>query len=196
MKENIFKGALTVILAGAAVYFRQLLGPLAVLAVVMIADYITGMVAAWVTGTLSSRTGLFGIIKKICYLFAVGVAIVVDYIITFAAINAGAELAGMHVFGMLVTIWLILNECTSILENLDEIGVPLPSFLIAVVKKLKSSTEKVGDKKAKPAPEDLPEELPEGLDELADEDPYVSFGVTGDLPIDEDPAHPPDADGV
>ena len=57
MKENIIKGGLTAILAGAAVYFHQLLGPLIVLAIVMIADYITGIASAWVDGDLSSRTG-------------------------------------------------------------------------------------------------------------------------------------------
>lgn len=186
MKENVFRAALTVILAGAAAYFRQLVGPLIVLVVVMIADYITGMAAAWATGTLSSRVGVLGIIKKVGYLFVVGVAVVVDYVITFAAENAGADLAGFHIFGLLVTIWLILNECISILENLSEIGVPLPGFLVAIVRKLKKSTEQAGDEQAKP--EELQAEL---------EDPYAEFNVDGGLPIDESPApsHPPD-DGV
>lgn len=157
MKENVIKGALTVLLAGAAAYFRQLVGPLIVLAIVMIADYITGMAAAWAAGELSSRTGILGIIKKIGYLFAVGVAIVVDYLIELAAINAGADLQGFHIFGLLVTIWLILNELISILENLGELGVPLPGFLIAAVKKLRKTTEQEAEKHTGPAeipPED------------------------------------------
>lgn len=202
MKENLLKGAITVILAGAAAYFRQLVGPLIVLAIVMIADYITGMAAAWVAGQLSSRAGVIGIVKKIGYLFAVGVAIVVDYIITFAAKNAGAALQGFHVFGLLVTIWLILNECISILENLSEIGVPLPGFFLAIVKKLKKSTEKIGDEHARPNSDTIlvqkfEEGLTAGLTD-ADGDPYAAFGVSGDLPEDlpDDPApaptHPPD----
>ena len=150
MKENIIKGGLTAILAGAAVYFHQLLGPLIVLAIVMIADYITGIASAWVAGDLSSRTGIIGIIKKLGYLIAVGVAIVVDYIIMTAAIGAGVELSGFYLFGMLVTVWLILNECISILENLAEIGVPLPGFLVSVIKRLKKSTEQHGDEQANP----------------------------------------------
>lgn len=165
MKENIIKGAVTVLLAGAAAYFHLLLGPLIVLGVVMLADYITGIAAAWATGTLSSRVGVLGIVKKVGYLFAVGVAIVVDYVIANAAIGAGVKLERFNIFGLLVTVWLILNECISILENLSEIGVPLPAFLVAAVKKLKKSTEKQGDAEAelpefpKPPADDAAESL-------------------------------------
>ena len=47
MKENIFQAVLAAILAGAAAYFHVLLGPLVVLLIVMIIDYITGMAQAW-----------------------------------------------------------------------------------------------------------------------------------------------------
>lgn len=165
MKDYAIKGAVTVIFAGAAAYFRLLLGPLIVLAAVMLADYVTGMTAAWVTGTLSSRTGVLGIVKKIGYLFAVGVAVVVDYIIHTAAVGTGMDLGSFHIFGLIVTVWLILNECISILENLDEIGVPLPGFLVAIVKKLKKSTEKTGE--AQTVEADKPPELPDETDKEA-----------------------------
>ena len=41
----------------------------------------------------------------------------------------------------MVIVWLILNECISILENIDKIGVPVPDFLMSLVKRLKSNTE-------------------------------------------------------
>ena len=145
MKDFSIKGVVTVIFAGAAAYFHQLLGPLVILVIVMVADYITGMAAAWVTGTISSRQGILGIIKKCGYLFAVGVAVVVDYVIVEAAAGTGMDLGNFHIFGLLVTIWLALNECISILENLSEIGVPLPGFLVAIVKRLKKSAEKTGE---------------------------------------------------
>ena len=150
MKENALKVVLTVFLAGAMAYFHNLLAPLIVLAIVMLIDYITGMTQAWISATLDSRTGVIGIVKKIGYLLAVAVAVVVDYIVQTTAANVGADLTGVCFFGLLVTIWLILNECISILENLSEIGVPLPAFLMAIVKKLKKSTEKKGNEAAKP----------------------------------------------
>ena len=184
MKENIIKGALTVLIAGAAAYFRQLVAPLIILLAVMVIDYITGMIQAWASSTLSSRIGVMGIVKKIGYLFAIAVAIVVDYIIMNAALGTGMNLENFYAFGLLVTIWLTLNECISILENLSEIGVPLPGFLLAIVKKLKKTTEKTGNTQAKPDPDPA---LPEDF-----EDPYAAFGVSGDLPEDFDPDHPPD----
>ena len=190
MKENIFRATLTLLLAAAAAYFRKLLGPLIVLAIVMAADYITGIGAAWVAGKLSSRAGIIGIIKKLGYLVAVGVAIVVDYIIQNAAIGAGADLSDFYAFGLLVTVWLILNELISILENLSEIGVPLPPFLLAIVKKLKKTTEKAGDTQAKP--DSKPEE---DLSAITYADPYAEFMDPEDLAaLDaDDPPRPPDA---
>ena len=49
-------------------------------------------------------------------------------------------------FGLLVTIWLIINELISILENLGKIGVPIPPFLKKVINRLKISTEDKGEK--------------------------------------------------
>ena len=200
MKDNILKGALTVILAGAAAYFRQLVGPLIVLLIMMVIDYVTGIAAAWVRHELSSRTGLLGIIKKISYLFAVAVAVVVDYIVNTAVIAAKPDLTGLNVFGLLVTVWLILNECISILENLSEIGVPLPAFLMSIVKRLKKTTESKGDGAASQIapPVSEPDTEPEVLPEP--EDCFSAYGVDGSLPepFNEDPAprddKPPDAE--
>ena len=148
MKENIIKGAFALILAGIAAYFRALLGPLIILAVVMIIDYITGMASAWVNKVLSSRAGIVGIIKKVSYLFAVIVAAALDYIIHSATAKAGIKI------GLVVTIWLILNECLSILENLTEIGVPLPAFLKKAVEKLKKTAERKGEEMTEQAAPD------------------------------------------
>ena len=43
--------------------------------------------------------------------------------------------------GLLVVIWLIINELISILENLATIGVPLPTFLFKLVGRLKIVAE-------------------------------------------------------
>lgn len=145
MSENVTKGVVAVIFAAVGAYFRELIGPLVVLFAVMLADYITGMTEAWMNKTLSSRTGILGIVKKVAYLFVVGVAIVADWIIQTAAAKAGLDLGGFYMFGLLVTIWLILNECISILENVAELGVPLPGFLVKLVGKLKKTTEEKGD---------------------------------------------------
>lgn len=164
MKNHYLQSALAIIFAGIGAYFHMLLGPLIVLLIVMLIDYATGMAQAWASATLSSRTGILGIIKKIGYLVAVAVAVVVDYIIQLAASGAGLQVPTIYAFGLLVTIWLILNELISILENLSEIGVPLPKFLMRIVEKLKKSTETQGDAQAEvsePDTETLPQHPPD-----------------------------------
>lgn len=145
MKENISRGIIAAAAAGAAAYFRELALPVAVLFLVMAADYASGMVRAWANRALCSRTGVLGIVKKVSYLLAVQVAIVADWAVQTAAGRLGADFGGAFYFGLLVTIWLILNECISILENISEIGVPLPSFLLALIQKLKKTTEGSGE---------------------------------------------------
>jgi toxin secretion/phage lysis holin len=141
MKETAIKTILTVALAALAAYFQQLVVPITVLIIMMIFDYVSGMASAWVTKELSSRIGAMGIVKKVCYLLVVAVGMVVDYIIQAVGTPLGLELAGYSIFGLLVIVWLILNELISILENMKEIGVPLPGFLLKIVDKLKSQTE-------------------------------------------------------
>lgn len=145
MKENIFRGMITAAVAGAAAYFQELALPVVVLFLVMVVDYISGMVEAWINGTLSSRVGVVGIVKKVAYLLAVVVAIVADWAVQTAAGQLGVDFGGFFYFGLLVTIWLVLNECISILENISEIGVPLPAFLVALIQKLKKTTEARGE---------------------------------------------------
>ena len=112
----------------------------------MLIDYITGMAGAAYTGEINSRVGIIGIVKKICYLALVAVGIVVDYLITTALVQIGLSIQINYCFGMIVTIWLIINELISILENLGELNVPLPHFLVSIVKNLKGRVEETADK--------------------------------------------------
>jgi toxin secretion/phage lysis holin len=141
MKSHIFKGVLATVAAGLSAYFGMLIIPLAVLIAVMTLDYVTGITKAWITKTLSSQIGLVGIVKKVCYLIVVCVAGVVDWIIQGGLASAGISYNTVFFFGLIVVIWLVINELISILENLGTIGVPLPSFLKKIVGKLKSTVE-------------------------------------------------------
>ena len=112
-----------------------------VLVAVMLLDYLSGLARAWEAKELSSRVGILGIIKKLLYLVAVAVAVVVDWVIQTAAAKTGINAAGVHFVGLLVAIWLILNECISILENISAMGVPIPDFLQRIIQRLKQTAE-------------------------------------------------------
>ena len=145
MKQTAVKGAIALALAACGACLRTLLVPVAVLAAVMLSDYVTGMLRAWSARELSSRVGLRGLVKKLGYGFAVGAALAVDFVVQTAGATLGLALEGVFCFGLLVTVWLILNECISILENLGELGVPVPGFLKAVTERLKGRAEEKGE---------------------------------------------------
>ena len=146
MEHKGLQAVLTAAVTAFTVYFNALAVPLIVLLVMMIIDYISGMSAAWREGTLNSKKGVDGIIKKVGYMALVAVAMGVDYLIFtgFAAVNVSVGFNML--FGVLVAVWLIINEMIRILENLSRLGVPIPAFLTKVVKKLKITTENTGDK--------------------------------------------------
>ena len=130
-----------------AAYFNVLLIPIVVLVFVMITDYISGMISAKKSGELASRRGIMGIAKKVGYLALVAVGMVVDYLISSALVHVGIEIQINYCFALIITIWLIVNELISILENLGELDVPIPDFLRKSIHKIKDSVDsKTGDK--------------------------------------------------
>lgn len=147
MNETLFKTTLAALLAAIAAYSKVIAVPILALILFMAADYITGMTSAYLKGELSSKVGFRGVIKKLCYMFAVTAGIGIDYICASGLDGVGIH-SNTYFFSLLVTVWLILNEIISILENLDHIGVPVPGFLRKVTRKLKQSVEKNGDDSA------------------------------------------------
>ena len=107
----------------------------------MIIDYLSGMAVAWSQNNLSSKIGAKGIIKKVGYMALIVVAMGVDYLIYSGIAVTGLEVGYNMWFGLLVAVWLIINEMISILENLGKLGVPIPEFLTKIIKRLKSTTE-------------------------------------------------------
>lgn len=145
MKDNIIQATVSVALGALAAYFNVLLVPLTILIGVMIIDYATGMTSAWKSGELESKTGLIGILKKVSYLVLVAVGGVVDYLISAGLAAANVEISITYCCGLIVCVWLIINELISILENLAELGTPIPKFLVNIVRRLKNTVENKTD---------------------------------------------------
>ena len=134
-------------LAAFASYLGALAVPIVVLIVMMVIDYLSGMAAAWATGSLSSKVGAKGILKKVGYMALIVVAMGVDYLICSGIASASLNIGYSMWFGLLVTVWLIINEMISILENLKKLDVPMPRFIEKVISKLKSSIDKESEEK-------------------------------------------------
>lgn len=145
MKDNIIQATISVVLGALASYFNVLLIPVLVLVAVMVIDYATGMTSAYKNGQIESKVGLLGILKKVSYLVLVAVGGVVDYLICSGLATAGFDFGVTYCCGLIVCVWLIINELISILENLSELGTPIPKFLVKIVHRLKDSVDSKTD---------------------------------------------------
>lgn len=101
-------------------------GMLIALVVMMVLDYVTGVICAVFDKTLSSAVGFKGIVKKVLILMLVGVANILDVHV----IGGGSALRGV-VIGFYIS-----NEGLSLLENAAHIGLPVPEKLKAVLAQL------------------------------------------------------------
>ena len=145
MKQTVLKTTVAVLGAGLVSYLGTLAVPMLVLLCMMVIDYVTGMVKAYMTAQLSSRIGVKGILKKLCYMAMVAVGAAVDYLLHGALKQAGIDLHIELFCGLLVTVWLIINELISVLENLAAIGVPGFPRLNRLLSRLKSTVNEKED---------------------------------------------------
>ena len=124
----------------------SLLGTLFIPVILMVTcnviDYITGLLASGCRGEqVTSSKGLKGIIKKICMWLLVVVGVIIDELLTYAMATTGLPNPFTFLVACVVCIWIICNELISILENIADIGVPLPGFLNRIVNYIKDHTE-------------------------------------------------------
>lgn len=87
------------------------------LVVLIVLDYITGVLKAIVTKTLSSQVGFIGLIRKI-----------VIFIVVATAVTVQAVVGDAIPLREIVIIFFICNEGISLLENASEF-VPIPEKL-------------------------------------------------------------------
>lgn len=106
-------------------------------------DYATGLAAAKYRqdGGISSYKSIRGIFKKVGMWLLVIVGSFMDVLIQYAVECVGLGLTVPFVVATLVAVWLVVNEIISILENLIDIGVNMPPFLMPIVKYIKKQVE-------------------------------------------------------
>lgn len=105
-------------------------------------DYATGLAAAARRREqISSYRSIWGIAKKVCQWLLVIVGAMVDALIKHAIASAGISITVPFVVATVVAVWLVVNEIISILENMIDIGVAMPPFLLPLVRYIKDQTE-------------------------------------------------------
>lgn len=141
MKEwllSIFKNVdnpILWLLAAGASGFTSLVGGydvmVRVLVYFIIADYLTGLIAATVLKKVSSEIGFKGIAKKVLILMIVVLSHQFDVILGFSIIRNA------------VIFFYIANETVSIGENVKKIGMDLPPIIMQIVELLQRKANPV-----------------------------------------------------
>ena len=142
------------VLATIIAYMSDKLGilfpVLCVLTGAMIIDYFTGMLASkkeaiehpddknygW-----CSKKGALGIIKKVAYLCVIATAMMVDFVISSTSGYLNIAMPTTTFFGLLATVWYLLNELLSIIENAGRMGGPVPDWLRKYISVLKDKID-------------------------------------------------------
>lgn len=107
-------------------------GMLIALIVMMVLDYVTGIMCAIVDKKLSSAIGFRGIFKKVLILIMVGMANLLDTNI----VGSGSTLRTA------IIAFYLSNEGVSILENATHLGLPVPEKLKDILAQLHHREEK------------------------------------------------------
>ena len=110
-------------------------GLLYALIVVMVVDYITGVMCAINDKKLSSAVGFRGICRKVLILMLVGIANLLDVTV----IGTGAVLRTAVIF------FYLSNEGVSLLENAGHLGLPIPEKLKEILAQLHDRAESEGE---------------------------------------------------
>ena len=98
------------------------------------------------TNTLNSKAGAKGISKKCSYWIVIGIAFYLSYIFIDLGAKVGVDAKFLSLFGWFVLITYMLNEVTSIVENLVILEYDVPKIFIKGLKAVKSAVDTAGDK--------------------------------------------------
>lgn len=148
--KNIDKSEAWITIASSAImdFFGILAIPVLLMVGCNLIDYITGLIASkYRDEQLNSYKGIRGIVKKVCMWLLVVVGVVVDELIIYTTKTMGFNIKIPFIVATLVAVWIVVNEIISIMENLVDIGIDLPPFLMPIVKRIKKEVEEIGEDK-------------------------------------------------
>lgn len=148
-KVNMIYGLITTV--GAAIFGKYWF-LFAGFLLMNIVDYITGYCKARIYKKESSAVGAKGISKKVFYWVVIGLAFFISHCFVYMGEIININLAFVQFFGWFTLATYLINEVRSILENLVEMNVKVPDFLIkgmAVAQKLLDAKTQVEEQEEK-----------------------------------------------
>lgn len=114
--------------------------------VLNVVDYIYGILKARATDTMSSAKGAKGVVKKVSYWVLIALAFGVSCVFIDVGAVLGLDLSFLQLIGWFVLAIYIINELTSIVENMVALGVDVPDILLKGLAAAKTAVDEAGDK--------------------------------------------------
>ena len=142
-KANLIWGA---ILAGCSYLFGAHWPLFAFFLLLNVVDYVYGILKAKATDTLNSGKGFKGVVKKVSCWIVIAIAFGLASIFIDVGSTIGVDLAFLRLLGWFVLAIYIMNEVTSILENMVALGVDVPPILLTGLAAAKTAVDAAGDK--------------------------------------------------
>lgn len=99
------------------------------LAIVMLLDYVTGVISAIYHKKVNSKIGFKGILKKSLYFVVIILATLLDILLN------------QNVIRYVVIYFFVANDGISIIENIAKCNVKLPNKLLEVLDQLKNEND-------------------------------------------------------
>lgn len=109
-------------------------------------DFAYGCLKSWKTHTTSSAKGARGIVKKISYWVVIALAFAVGRFCSSLGEELGIQLHFLELLGWFTLAVYILNELTSIVENLMLLGVQVPDVLVRGLQAAHKIVDEAGDR--------------------------------------------------
>jgi len=125
---SVFKTVIALGGGAASYLFGGWSSLLGILLFFVVADYVSGFVAAGIEGRLASSVGLKGIAKKVFIFVIVAVAHLAD------------QAAGIAIIRDTAIFFYLANELLSIIENSGRIGLPIPPVIAQAVEILQGKS--------------------------------------------------------
>ncbi|MCK0471387.1 holin family protein [Halalkalibacter sp. APA_J-10(15)] len=133
--ESLFKWAVAFIATAISFLYGEWTMLLQILLALVIIDYVSGILAAGMSGQVSSRVGLMGIARKIFIFVMVAVSHQVDKIL----LEVGLETESLIMTASIV--FYLVNELISITENAGRMDLPVPKKLKQAIEILKGEDQ-------------------------------------------------------
>ena len=111
-----------------------------------VVDFFYGWLKGKQTGTINSAKGAVGIMKKVSYWVVIAMAFGVAQVLIDFGTAIDAQLGFLHLIGWFTLGVYILNELTSIVENLVVLGYEVPEIFVRGLNAARKAVDAAGNK--------------------------------------------------